>query len=37
MAVMDYDIDHYQPVLFAAPDFHFMVDDLAAWFDAIAR
>ena len=37
MAVMDYDIDHYQPVLFAAPDFDFMVDDLAAWFDAIAR
>ncbi len=37
MSVMEYDIDHYQPVLFAAPDFDFMVRDLTAWFDAIGR
>ena len=35
MAVMEYDIDAYQPVLFAAPDFDTVVDDLTAWFDAI--
>ncbi len=35
MAVMEYDIDVYQPVLFAAPDFDTVVDDLTAWFDAI--
>jgi phenylalanine-4-hydroxylase len=35
MAVMDYDIDVYQPVLFAAPDFATVVADLTAWFDAI--
>jgi phenylalanine-4-hydroxylase len=37
MSVMEYDIDHYQPVLFAAPDFDVMVRDLTAWFDAIGR
>jgi phenylalanine-4-hydroxylase len=37
MSVMEYDIDHYQPVLFAAPSFDVMVHDLTAWFDAIAR
>ena len=37
MSVMEYDIDHYQPVLFAAPDFGTMVTDLTAWFDAIGR
>jgi phenylalanine-4-hydroxylase len=35
MAVMEYDIDVYQPVLFAAPDFDTVVDDLTAWFGAI--
>ena len=35
MAVTDYDIDVYQPVLFAAPDFETVVTDLTAWFDAI--
>jgi phenylalanine-4-hydroxylase len=35
MAVTDYDINVYQPVLFAAPDFATVVTDLAAWFDAI--
>jgi phenylalanine-4-hydroxylase len=35
MAVMEYDIDAYQPVLFAAPDFDTVVDDLTAWFGAI--
>jgi phenylalanine-4-hydroxylase len=37
MAVTDYDINHYQPVLFAAPDFDTVVDDLTAWFGAIGR
>jgi phenylalanine-4-hydroxylase len=37
MSVMEYDIDHYQPVLFAAPGFDVMVRELTAWFDAIAR
>jgi phenylalanine-4-hydroxylase len=37
MARTEYDIDVYQPVLFAAPSFDAMVDDLTAWFDAIAR
>jgi phenylalanine-4-hydroxylase len=35
MAVMEYDIDVYQPVLFAAPDFDTVVDDLTAWFGAL--
>jgi phenylalanine-4-hydroxylase len=35
MAVMEYDIDVYQPVLFAAPDFDTVVVDLTAWFDSI--
>lgn len=35
MAVTDYDINHYQPVLFAAPDFDTIVTDLTAWFEAI--
>ena len=37
MSHTEYDIDHYQPVLFAAPDFDVMVRDLTAWFEAIAR
>ena len=37
MARTEYDIDVYQPVLFAAPSFDAMVADLTAWFDAIAR
>ena len=37
MSVMEYDIDQYQPVLFAAPEFDVMVADLTAWFDAVAR
>jgi phenylalanine-4-hydroxylase len=35
MAVTDYDINVYQPVLFAAPDFDTVVTDLTAWFEAI--
>ena len=35
MAVTDYDIDVYQPVLFGAPDFATVVGDLTAWFAAI--
>jgi phenylalanine-4-hydroxylase len=35
MAVMEYDIDVYQPVLFAAPDFDTVIDDLTAWFERI--
>jgi phenylalanine-4-hydroxylase len=35
MAVTDYDINHYQPVLFAAPDFGTIVTDLTAWFEAL--
>jgi phenylalanine-4-hydroxylase len=37
MSQTDYDIDHYQPVLFAAPDFDFMVRELRTWFEALAR
>jgi len=37
MAVTEYDIDCYQPVLFAAPRFDVMVDDLTDWFEAIGR
>jgi len=37
MSVMDYDIDQYQPVLFAAPDVATMVTELTDWFDAIGR
>lgn len=35
MSVTDYDIDVYQPVLFAAPDFDTMVTDLTSWFESI--
>jgi phenylalanine-4-hydroxylase len=35
MAETDYDINVYQPVLFAAPDFATVVTDLTVWFDAI--
>lgn len=35
MAVTAYDIDVYQPVLFAAPSFDRMVDDLTEWFGTI--
>ena len=35
MAATDYDINVYQPVLFPAPDFDTVVNDLTAWFDAI--
>jgi phenylalanine-4-hydroxylase len=35
MAVTEYDIDVYQPVLFAAPHFDTVVDDLTAWFASI--
>ena len=35
MAATDYDINVYQPVLFAAPDFDTVVTDLTAWFQAI--
>ena len=34
MGRRDYDITHYQPVLFAAASFDRMVDDLAAFFDS---
>jgi phenylalanine-4-hydroxylase len=37
MAVTDYDIDTYQPVLFAAPDFDTVVADLTTWFGTIGR
>jgi phenylalanine-4-hydroxylase len=37
MAVTTYDIDVYQPVLFEAPDFDTVVDDLTAWFAAVGR
>lgn len=37
MAVTDYDINVYQPVLFAAPSFDTMVTDLTAWFESIGR
>jgi phenylalanine-4-hydroxylase len=32
MGTLDYDITHYQPVLFAAASFEAMVDDLSAFF-----
>jgi phenylalanine-4-hydroxylase len=35
MAETDYDINVYQPLLFAAPEFDTAVDDLIAWFNAI--
>lgn len=35
MAVTEYDIDTYQPVLFAAPDFDTMVTELTSWFESI--
>jgi phenylalanine-4-hydroxylase len=34
MATLDYDITHYQPVLFAADSFDQMVTDLTAYFEA---
>jgi len=34
MGTLDYDITRYQPVLFAAPSFGAMVEDLGAWFRA---
>jgi phenylalanine-4-hydroxylase len=34
MGTLDYDITHYQPVLFAAGSFDRMVDDLTAFFAA---
>lgn len=37
MSVTDYDIDIYQPVLFAAPSFDTMVADLLGWFGALGR
>lgn len=37
MSVTDYDINHYQPVLFAAPSFDTMVADLLGWFGALGR
>lgn len=37
MAVTGYDIDVYQPVLFAAPSFDTMVADLLGWFGALGR
>lgn len=35
MSTLDYDITHYQPVLFAAASFDRMVDDLAAYFASV--
>ena len=37
MAVTSYDIDPYQPVLFAAPSFDTMVADLTQWFESLGR
>jgi len=37
MTTTDYDITTYQRVLFAAPSFERMVDDLTAWFGAFGR
>ena len=37
MATLDYDITHYQPVLFAATSFDRMVDDLSAYFASVGR
>ena len=33
MGVQAYDITHYQPLLFAAPSFEFLVDELGAFFE----
>jgi phenylalanine-4-hydroxylase len=35
MAATDYDINVYQPILFAAPDFDTVVIELTAWFGAL--
>lgn len=32
MATTEYDIAHYQPVLFAAPSFEFVVNELGDFF-----
>jgi phenylalanine-4-hydroxylase len=32
MGVLDYDITQYQPVLFAAPSFEWLVDTLSTFF-----
>jgi phenylalanine-4-hydroxylase len=37
MATTDYDITTYQPVLYAAPSFERLVEDLGAWFRAFGR
>jgi len=37
MAATAYDIDAYQPVLFEAPSFEVVVDDLRDWFGRIGR
>jgi phenylalanine-4-hydroxylase len=37
MSALDYDITHYQPVLFAAASFDRMVDDILAYFDSVGR
>ena len=37
MSTLDYDITHYQPVLFAATSFDRMVDDLSAFFASVGR
>jgi phenylalanine-4-hydroxylase len=34
MGTFDYDITHYQPVLFAAPSFKWLVETLSAFFDS---
>ena len=37
MSTLDYDITHYQPVLYAAASFDWMVSDLTAYFDSVGR
>lgn len=37
MSATEYDIDRYQPVLFAAPSFDVMVNDLTVWFYSIGN
>jgi phenylalanine-4-hydroxylase len=37
MSTLDYDITHYQPVLFAAASFDRMVDDLTSYFASVGR
>ena len=37
MSTLDYDITHYQPILYAAASFDRMVDDLLAYFDSVGR